>query len=252
MDQDPFVEEFEDLWGEELSSSARREMPSIEGLEAPVSPPAWRQLGVFVLDGSVSMTWEYDDGADAISLGPQTKATVVSTVVRELVNVLDVSRRRFHFAVGSVFFHETVAHEEPPCTVDQIPGSKSFDPTQHGTGGTSVGSGIDAAARMVSSFYSDEADLGVPLSAVVLVLSDGECSNPQGTIDAAKRLRELPNVVVASCYFATKGEGASAGPRLLQAVSSDPARYYQTVFNGAQLRDFFMASITNAVNDLMV
>lgn len=210
------------------------------------APPSWRELGVLVLDGSASMQllMALLDESLKTMLPTKTKGEAVDAAVRELVNRLKSSVRAANFALTLIVFNETVTDERSARDVLAIDPTESFDPTAHGVGGTAIHTGLDAAHNHVSEFLRVEAASGLPLSAVVIVLSDGEDGNPKATLEAAARLKELPNTLVAAGLFATKGRPA-VGAELLQAIASRP-NLYQTVFNGAQLRDFFHASLTIA------
>lgn len=210
------------------------------------APPSWRELGVLVLDGSASMQllMELVDESLEAMLPAKTKGAAVDAAVRELVNRLKSSVRASNFALSHIAFNEMVTDERPARDVLAIDAAESFDPTAHGVGGTAIHTGLEAAHRHVYEFLRAEEGSGLPLSAVVIVLSDGEDGSPKATLEAATRLKELPNTLVAAGLFATKGQ-PPVGAELLQAIASRP-NLYQTVFNGAQLRDFFHASLTMA------
>ena len=218
----------------------------LEAASIPVAPPSWRQLGVLVLDGSESMTWDLarPDDSIGVALPAKTKAAAVDRAVRDLVGRLKVSRKRANFSIASLSFNNQVTDLRPPRDVTEIDGMESFDPTAAGIGGTELHTGLNAAYEIVEQWFRDEEVNGLPLSAVILVMSDGEDAMPQQALDAAERLKTLPNTLVGASLFATAGEPASGGD-LLEALASEP-RLYQTVFGAEQLRDFFTASITVA------
>lgn len=214
--------------------------------EVPFAPPAWRQLGVLVNDGSESMTWDLDEpDASLEGMPARTKAAAVDVAVRELLNRMKTGRKATNFSFSFITFNDKVTEERPPQELLSISTTASYDPTANGTGGTAIATGLDAAGRIVEDFMRGDDGLDVPSSAVVVVLSDGEDGDQGRTMAVAQRLRELPNTVVAACLFATKG-GSSSGARLLQGIVSEP-RLYQTVYSAEQLREFFHASITTTV-----
>lgn len=211
--------------------------------QMPVAPPSWTQLAVIVADGSGSMTEdlkEPDASLDGI-VPVRSKAVAVDVAMRELINRLASGSRAANFHLGYVAFNDGVSEERAPRELLSVVASESFDPTAAGTGGTEISTGIDAAAEMVHAFQEQATD-GVPISAVVLVLSDGEDHHPERTMEAAARLKEISNASLAACLFSTKN-AEPKGAQLLQAIVSEP-RLYQTVFTAQQLRDFFHASIT--------
>lgn len=220
------------------------ELADIGTVHAPLS---WLQLGVLVLDGSASMTWDLAEPDTSIpGLPARTKAQAVDTAVRDLVSRLQASRKAPNFALGTVSFCMSVTEVRSPREVLAIDPSETFDPTVAGTGGTKVASGLEDARRMVQAFLASDAGHGVPISAVVLVMTDGADSDPQAALAAAGALKQLANTTVACCYFADRKGSDSVGPRLLQAMASGPA-FYQSVYTADQLRKFFLASMTAPV-----
>lgn len=217
---------------------------SVDLQDVPISARAWNQVGIFVGDGSQSMTLPFAEEDESLGdlLPSRTKAAAVDTATREVLNRLKASRKAANFSIGFVYFNSAVTDERAPVDVLSIATTDSFDPTAKGIGGTRIHIGLDAAARMIESYMHAEAAGDVPISAVVIVLSDGEDAEPERTIDAARRLKDLPNTDLAACLFATKGQPAKGGA-LLQSIASSPA-LYQTVYSAEQLRDFFHASIT--------
>ena len=214
--------------------------------EAPLAPPSWKQLGVLVMDGSVSMTWDLaePDTSMESALPARTKAAAVDIAVRDLLNRLAAGSKAANFHFGFVSFNDHVTSKRSPQELLSISTADNFDPTAAGTGGTEISTGIEAATQLVETFLRDGGGDDVPVSAIVLVMSDGEDASPAKTLAAAQRLKEIPNAQLAACLFATKGRTAS-GAQLLQSIVSAP-HYYQTVFTAEQLRDFFHASMTMA------
>ena len=214
--------------------------------EAPLAPVSWRQLGVLVTDGSGSMTLPLHetDSIEGVALPDRTKAAAVDHATSDLMKRFAVSRKKAQFEFAFVSFHDTVSDNRPAQDVDSLLATGNFDPTAHGSGGTQIWTGLDAAATIVQNWLRDGDD-DVPRSAVVMVMTDGQDGNAAKTMDVANRIKGLENTDLAACFFATKGEPAN-GSRLLQAIVSRP-ELYETVFDADQLRRFFMASMTAAV-----
>jgi uncharacterized protein YegL len=209
----------------------------------PVAPPTWRQLGVLVLDGSGSMgSPAAGDARSEVQLPTRSKAAAVDAAVRKLLSRLHASGRAANFVLAFVAFSDRVTDERPARDILDIPATDSFDPMSKGTGGTAIHVGLEAAQRIVEQFFRDETESGLPVSACVVVLSDGETGAPMSTIDAANRLKELPNTSLAACFFATKGQ-TSQRADLLESLVSEP-RLYQDVYDAEALRKFFHASLT--------
>jgi hypothetical protein len=141
-----------------------------------------------------------------------------------------------------VAFNTVVTEQRPPRPLLELSASDSYDPTAMGIGGTKIATGLEAAVGIVERFLGEAEEGDVPSSAVVLVMSDGEDSEPEATLAAAARLKEHASADLAACLFATKGQPAH-GAQLLRAIVSEQ-RLYQTVYGAEQLRKFFHASIT--------
>jgi uncharacterized protein YegL len=213
-------------------------------IATPVAPPSWVQLGVLVLDGSTSMTWQLEEQSDEVSelLPPLKKGEAVEVALKGLFNRLKSGNRAANFQFGLVTYNDKVTEERAPRPLLELTLSESFDPTARGTGGTHTALGLDAAGRMAEAFLDQHVRSDLPVSVVVLLMSDGEDADPAATLAAATRVRELPNTEVAACLFATKGK-PPVGDRLLRALVSAP-RLYETVYTPEQLRSFFQASLT--------
>lgn len=211
--------------------------------EVPLAPPSWRQLAVLVNDGSLSMTWDFQEPDDSLEgvLPVRTKAAAVEGAIKDLLNRMKSGHKAANFSFAFVNFNERVTEERAPRDLIDISTTDSFDPTAQGTGGTLIHTGLEAAGRIVEDFLAQPSDL--PLSAVVVVMSDGEAADPEETLAMGERIKALPNTQIAACLFATKGKPAK-GAQLLQALASEP-RLYQTIYDAEQLRAFFHASVTS-------
>ena len=211
----------------------------------PVAAPSWIQLGVFVIDASSSMTWEFDepDGSLEGGLPLRTKAQAVDCVLGEFVERMRSSRKAANFQFAFVSFHHSCSEVRPPRPVLEIPPTDSYEPTANGTGGTAIFTGLEAAEQVIVRFLEEHHGAEVPISAVVALLSDGEEGHDAvRTLQVAERLRALPNTLIATGLFATAGQ-PPAGEELLQALASRPDLYTR-VHEGEELRRFFQASIT--------
>ena len=204
-------------------------------IEMPVRPASSRQLALVVRDASNSML-EIADNELGI---PKAAATSIAT--RELVGRLQMSTKAANFSFAAIDFHDAVAHETPVLPLVDVDLNGDFDPTSHGTGGTFVGAGLESAAGIANSFLADTS-MDLVSSVVFLVLSDGECLQPDATKAIASAIKGDPRISIAAAFFATKGR-SSAGPALLQEICSDPVRLYRTVYDAETLRAFFEASL---------
>ena len=201
----------------------------------------FRQLGVLVEDGSGSMA----GGAP----GNMTKAQAVSLATRELLTRFKVSRyaNNFDFAVVT-YDHAAAVHTHPTPAVS-IDDNASYDPMAAHGGGTNIAAGLQKARELVEAFLAQAPAEGVPHSAVIVVMSDGECQNPDGTRQEAQLIKSGPNgsrVTVCSTLFATVGAPNGQAEALLKEIASDPVQNYKTVYDANTLRGFFIASMSSA------
>src|SRR5690242_1049608 len=94
--------------------------------ERPDEARDWNQLGVLVLDGSISMTWEIEGLEHMGITGP--KAEAVNSAVKSLFNRFYASRKRKNFDFAVVKFHDYVSDEMPPTRVNEIDRLANYDP----------------------------------------------------------------------------------------------------------------------------
>ena len=211
----------------------------------PVAAPSWMQLGVFVIDASSSMTWEFAEPDRSLEgvVPMRTKAQAVDCVLGEFVERMRSSRNAANFRFAFVSFHHQCSEVRPPRPVLEIPPTDSYEPTANGTGGTAIFTGLEAAEEIVVRFMEENRGAEVPVSAVVAVLSDGEEGHDAlRTAQVAERLRAIPHTLIATGLFATNGQ-PPVGEELLLALASRPD-LYQRVYEGEELRRFFQASMT--------
>lgn len=217
----------------------------------PTALQTWYQLGVLVIDGSGSMTLPYagDEEASLAGGAVRTKAEAAEEALKMFVDRMIHSRNAPNFGLSFVFFNDAVTHEREPTKVEDLDENAPYNPTAYGTGGTAIHSGLDAAVAMIERFMRDGAALEIPLSAVVVLMSDGEEQHdPAKVRAAAERIKALPKTDLTSCLFATKGQPAVGEP-LLQEVASGPD-FYQRAYSTEQLRKFFEDSLFTVGGEL--
>lgn len=214
----------------------------------PVAAPAWLQAGFMVTDGSQSMTLRYAGagagaGEEGSSEPAQSKGEAVQSSMQSFIKRLQSSSNAVNFGLGFVSFNDKVTDRRPLKPVLDVDPNASYDPTAHGTGGTAIHTGLEAATEMIEEFMGQGAAHEVPTSAIAVLLSDGEDrGDPAKTAAAAARLRGLPNTKLAACLFATHGAPAHGEP-LLQEIVSEPG-LYKRVYNTEELRAFFRDTVT--------
>ncbi|WP_412466648.1 vWA domain-containing protein [Pedobacter sp. KLB.chiD] len=205
----------------------------------PVIPRYFHQLGILVLDGSGSMT----DKAPMNS----TKAKEVNSGVVELFNRLNVSRVKQNFSFACIKFDETATVTLPPTSFDfnRLMG-ENYDPTVGKGGGTQIFEALNEAKKLAENFLNSNPIDGVPYKVLILLMSDGMCFQPQTTISVAANLKSNPKINIACAYFGTVGETTTDAQKVLREVSTDPATFYTTVYDGEALRAFFERSISQS------
>lgn len=205
-------------------------------------PRQFSQLGVIVADGSGSMKEP--------AAGNITKAQATNNAIRELFTRFKVSRVAKNFTFAVVTFDDKAKIRLPPTQVGpELDDNGDYDPTQGHGDGTCIYRALEEAERLVNEFLRNAPEGGVPHSAVILVMSDGLCSDPARTRQVADRIKNGPfaaKVTICTTLFATIGNPDPAGEQLLRELASDPVMGYKTVYDGETLRGFFERSISAA------
>jgi uncharacterized protein YegL len=205
----------------------------------PVIPKFFHQLGIFVLDGSGSMTEK--------AAMNSTKAKEVSAAVIELINRLNVSRVKQNFSFACIKFDElaTVTLQPTQFDLDRLT-AENFDPTIGKGGGTQIFEALEEAKQMAESFLMSAPKDGVPHKVLILLMSDGMCFQPETTLAVASNIKMNPKIQIASVYFGSIGENASDAQKVMKELSSDSSTYYTTVYDGEALRSFFERSLSQS------
>lgn len=206
------------------------------------APRQFSQLGVLVVDGSGSMT--------ETTAGNITKAQATNNAIRELFTRFKVSRvaRNFTFAVVT-FDGAPSVRLQPTEAGPLLDDNADYDPLVGHGGGTNIYAALEEADRIVSGYLAQAPAGGVPHSAVILVMSDGCCSEPSRTrqvVSAIKGGANAGRVRICAALFARVGQADAAGEALLRDIASDPIMGYKTVYDGETLRGFFEASLAAA------
>ncbi|WP_333696349.1 vWA domain-containing protein [Flavobacterium sp.] len=205
----------------------------------PVIPRYFHQLGILVLDGSGSMTEK--------AAMNSTKAREVNAAVMELFNRINVSRVKQNFSFACIKFDETATVSLPQTPFDfNVLMNENYDPTIGKGGGTQIFEALNEAKKMAENFLNNAPPDGVPHKVLILLMSDGMCFQPETTVAVASNLKSNPKILMASAYFGTVGEIDTDAQKVLKEVSTDPATYYTTVYDGEALRAFFERSISQS------
>jgi von Willebrand factor type A domain len=204
-------------------------------------PKVFHQLGILVLDGSESMNW----------MGPfnMAKYKHVSGGVVELLNRMNVSRIKQNFSFACIKFDQSATVTLTPTAFDYDTFMKSnFDSTAGKGGGTCIFNALEDSYAMAEKFLADAPPGGLTHSVLILLMSDGECSNPGKTKLIADKIKANPKIQIACAYFAEVGKVNTNAQNLLKESASDlgsgPA--FTTVYDGEALRAFFERSISQS------
>jgi uncharacterized protein YegL len=210
-------------------------------------PRQFAQLVLLVLDGSGSMSEQ--------AVGNISKAQATNGAVRDLLTRLKVSRVAQNFVGGVVTFDNTVRERLVPTPMNVINDNDNYDPLVGHGGGTSICAALEQAERIVRRFLAQAPTEGIPHSAVILLMSDGCCSEPDKTRAVAQRIKsgeDGARITLACTLFATVGKVDRSGEQLLKDVATDPVRYFKTVYDGETLRNFLLASASAASGGIQI
>lgn len=212
------------------------------------TPKQFAQLGVLIVDGSASMK--------ETTAGGITKAQATNNSIRELFTRFKESRVRSNFTFAVVTFDNNArVRMQPTECGDALDDNADYDPLHGHGGGTAIFAALEEGEKLIHQFLQGAPSGGVPHSAVILVMSDGACSDPARTRAIADRIKQGPNgqrVKIACALFSTLGSKDPAGETLLKEIASDPVMSYKTVYSGEALREFFQASISAASGGIQI
>jgi uncharacterized protein YegL len=235
----------------EMQSTHVDEMQTGEpvlGIGKVETPKQFSQLGVLTVDGSGSMTER--------AVGNISKAQATNNSIRELMTRFKASRVARNFTLSVITFDTSAAVRLQPTEVGPLlDDNGDYNPLHGHGGGTQVYTALEQAEKLVNEFLSRAPESGVPHSALILVMSDGCCSDPSRTKEVADRIKNGPNgsrVKICTALFATVGNKDIAGETLLKEIASDPVMGYKTVYDGEALRAFFEKSISAASGGIQI
>lgn len=217
-------------------------------LPAVAVVPSWLQLGVIVSDGSGSMLSPLPEPDNSIEGDASiTKAAAANRATANLLDRMAGSRKKAQFNLGWVSFNDKATDAREPSDAKTLRGTGSFDPTAKGPGGTRIWTGLEAAEDMVTKWFAAPEYEDIPMSAVVVLMTDGEDGDPTKTRAVAERIKSLPNTRLAACFFATRGQTSQGADFLRGIVTPPEEQYFRQVYDAEALRDFFEASVTAVV-----
>lgn len=209
-------------------------------IEAPVARPEIPKtsdtLCILTLDGSQSMT-------EKILMG-STKAEEVDSGVLGLYSRFNASRMKQNLSFACIKFDDTPTVVLNPTKFDITTLMKEdYNPAKGKGGGTHTYAALETAKQMAETFLNGAPKEGVPHQVVILLMTDGECAQPQRTIDIANQIKANPKVQIACAFFGKVGVVATDAQNMLKQVASN-ATFYTTVYDGETLRTFFERSVS--------
>ncbi len=206
----------------------------------PIVPQSFHQLGIFVLDGSGSMS-------DEVSGGAMSKADAVNGALRDLLTRFKASRQKSNFSFAVVAFDEEASVHLDITPATGVDDNADYNPQDGHGGGTFIGGGLEEARGIAERFLAI-ARPDIPASVIIVVMSDGECATPDTTVAIADTIKRVERVTLCATHFASIGHSDPSAQATLKKIASDPVRGYKTVYDAESLRAFFLASMSAGRN----
>jgi len=203
------------------------------------APKQYAEMVIMLTDGSGSMT--------DLAVGKISKADAVNQACRNLFTRFRVSRVADNFTFSVITFDDHAEDRMPPTPAIQLDDNADYNPLHGHGGGTNIYAALEMAEKQASGFLAQRPAGGVHHGVVIVILSDGLCSDPARTQTVADRIKNSSNgdIKIATAFFATLGQNDPAGEQLLHSLASDPM-LAKTVYDAETLRGFFTASISTA------
>jgi hypothetical protein len=190
------------------------------------------------------------------AVGNITKAQATNNAIREMFTRFKASRIAKSFSFAVVAFDDKVSVRLRATDVGpSLDDNGDYNPLNGHGGGTRIHLALDEAERLANDFIAGAPAGGVQHSAVILVMSDGNCGDPPATAASAARIKSGPNanrIRICSTLFARVGNKDAAGEALLKDIATDPVMGYKTVYDGDTLRSFFESSISAASGGIQI
>ncbi len=224
--------------------------------EEPPAPRTHEELALLVLDFSGSMA-EREQRSGIIKA-----EAVVHHLIREpagehprsgsLLARLQRSRNRDAFWIAILAFSSRIEQVLAPTPLGQVDPQglplDSKDLLNRFGDNTAIGRALQEADRIAQAWLAG-ADPQLPRFVTILLMSDGCETCGTDPIGVARRIharagsgRPRPPIVIATAAY-----GEDADEQVLQAIASarpDGSPMFARVHSGAELRDFFIASLS--------
>ncbi len=212
------------------------------GLGTITTPQSFHQLGIFVIDGSGSMT--------GTTTGNLSRADAVNIAVRETLTRFKASRKENCFSFSVVAFGDKARTVTPQQKCIDIDDYANYDPLQFfnngkGSSSTNIASGLEEALSVAQTFFANKSS-NTPHKVAIVVLTDGMCHNSENTKIIAETIKLNPNIQIYCCCLESLSGSYADAETLLKTIATNPALGYKTVYDKDTIRNFFVASITTA------
>ncbi len=198
--------------------------------------PTFEQLGIFVLDGSPSMTEE-------IKVDEEKWEALNKAIKLLFGHIKSNSRRAGNFLFSIVNFSEMASRSMGITRALDVNEDDNYDPTSIGGKYTLIHSGLSEAERIAQDFLQAPNNDGLNRSVVIVLLSDGECFEPSTTRTVANRLKAMPKVSICTTFFSALGQHNSEAESLMRDVASD-SNSFKNTHDVSTLRNFFISSLS--------
>jgi len=215
-----------------------------EDMEEVSTAKVFNQLGILVLDGSLSMK---EAGAGGITL-----AEHVNRAVREFLGEFkNNSSIKPNVSVAIVTFDERATLHTPPTELEEINDMADYNPMRNHGGNTNIGVALEMAAQLADKHLESPEARDLPSMATIIVLSDGACLSPDYTRQVIERLKRSPwykqdKILICASYFKNNKiakEDEERATLLLQEMVSMP-NLFITSYDYKHLRNFFIGSMS--------
>lgn len=205
----------------------------------------FHQLGIFVLDGSGSMSSQ--------SQNLVSKADAVNIAVRDLLTRFKVSRVKKNFSFAVVPFDTSASLRLATTAADMVDDNGDYNPMINHGGGTYIYEGLLMAEKLANDFLNQAPVGGVPHSAIILLMTDGGCANPSQTLQIANRIKnEGKQITICTTFFGEVGHTDNTAKELLRDIANDRVMGFKEVYDSETLRTFFEKSISAASGGIQI
>lgn len=201
------------------------------------------QLGILVLDGSESMT--YEAKKEGIS-----KGEAVNRSVREFFKRMQISTNKNSYRMAIVNFDVRAIRALNITEVTALNTNCDYNPTKGLCGQTRFYVGLQEAEAIAEEFLSKEDKGGPKRSVVIVIMTDGLDMAEKDTSEYLAKLKSKPyfddnKIKITACYF----EAKTSTKQELDYCKGYLGKFVKnpneciTVTSAEELRRFFEASV---------